>query len=271
MYNTIEVMKMKMEKIEISYFKTSGFTSATCENVKHVKILPYLSIVQSVEGSYEIALANNKAERTSNGGFFIAPSGIQQTIVHHVNPNSGKITCRWLFLDVRVNGKHRLDALYQFPCIVKEEYQKELNALFDALFFTKEICETYSYCYRIIGLLLRMATPSESSFFHPIENTIRFMMENYERPISIRELAKKAEMSESNFYAVFKRYVGSSPISYLNRFRLSLAAERIAVSNEPINTISMSVGIRDALYFSKLFKQLYKVTPQQYRAMHQEK
>lgn len=262
---------MKLEKIDISYFKTAGFTSTTTENMKHVKILPYLSIVQSVEGSYDIALASQSTEQTGNGGFFIAPSGVQQTIVHHVNPSSGKMICRWLFLDAKVNGEHTLDTLYRFPTLVGKEYQKELNALFDALFSAKDLCETYSCCYRIIGLLLRMASPAQSRFSNPIENAINFMMANYEKQLSVREIAQKASMSESNFYASFKRYVGSSPITYLNHFRLSLAAEKLAVSNEPINTISMSVGIRDALYFSKLFKQFYKITPQQYRAIHQGK
>jgi AraC-like DNA-binding protein len=262
---------MKLEKIDISYFKTSGFTSTTAENVKHVKILPYLSVVQSVEGSYDIALASQSAKQTGTGGFFIAPSGVQQTIVHHVDPSSGKMICRWLFLNAKVNGEHTLDTLYQFPTLVGKEYQEELNVLFDSLFSTKDLCDAYSCCYRIIGLLLRMASPSQSRFSTPIETAINFMMANYEKPISVRELAQKASMSESNFYAAFKRYVGSSPITYLNRFRLSLAAEKLAVSNEPINTISVSVGIRDALYFSKLFKRLYKVTPQQYRTMHQEK
>ena len=49
-----------MNTFELNYFSISGFDHISNEGVKHVKVLPYLSIVQVTEGSYEIALENNK-------------------------------------------------------------------------------------------------------------------------------------------------------------------------------------------------------------------
>ena len=80
---------MNITTAEIKYLKKGGFQSSSCENLKRVKILPYLSIVQSVEGSYDIALGNGNTYQTGENGFFIAPSNVQQTITHHVNPKSG--------------------------------------------------------------------------------------------------------------------------------------------------------------------------------------
>jgi len=97
---------MEIKNIEIKYFEKSEFIGLCNENIKHVKVLPYLSIVQSTEGSYDIALANNKSEQTEQGGFFIAPSNVQQTIIHHVNKQSGRMSARWIFLDVEINKTH---------------------------------------------------------------------------------------------------------------------------------------------------------------------
>ena len=89
MYNTIEVIFLDIKSAEIKYFKKDGFVSAYNDNTQHIKVLPYLSIVQSVEGSYDIALGNAATMQTGEGGFFVAPSEIQQTIVHHTNKKSG--------------------------------------------------------------------------------------------------------------------------------------------------------------------------------------
>lgn len=76
-------------------------------------------------------------------------------------------------------------------------------------------------------------------------------------------------MSESNFYAVFKKHMGVSPISYINHYRMSIAAERLLETNRTATEIGYSVGISDPLYFSKLFKKTYGITPRGYRAMYQ--
>jgi len=78
-------------------------------------------------------------------------------------------------------------------------------------------------------------------------------------------------MSESNFFTVFKKVLGNSPISYLNHYRLSIAADRLIETSQAINEIGYSVGFNDALYFSKLFKKTYGSTPKEYRATYKLK
>lgn len=261
---------MEIKNAEIKYFKKDGFLSESTENVTHVKILPYLSVVQSVEGSYDITLGNGKKERTGDGGFFIAPSGIQQTIVHHINRESKRMICRWLFIDVEINRAYKLDSLYQFPTVITDEHKNELNILFDELFESDDIWSNYSCCYKILGLLLQSSEPSMRKIDEGIQKAVAYLTENYRSQMSIKELAKTANMSESNFYAEFRRDMGSSPIAYLNRYRLSLAADRLTETNDTINEISYEVGINDPLYFSKLFKKTYSMTPKEYRLMHRK-
>jgi AraC-like DNA-binding protein len=49
---------------------------------------------------------------------------------------------------------------------------------------------------------------------------------------------------------------------------LSVAAEKLSISDLPIKEIALSVGINDALYFSKLFKKEYGISPRVYRSNH---
>ena len=271
MYNTIEVVVMEIKKAEIAYFQKGGLNSDRIEGVRHVKILPYLSVVQSVEGNYDIALGSGSTLQTGEGGFFVAPSGVQQTIVHHTDPKSGRMICRWIFIDVEINRAYRLDDLYHFPTVLDETAQKEMNALFDRLFATEEVWETYSLCYQILGVLLRTAKPSRNDPNRGIHNAVDYIIENYTQKISLCDLARIANMSESNFYAAFRKRMGTSPIAYLNHYRLSLATDRLTATEDAVGEISYAVGIHDPLYFSKLFKKNYGMTPREYRLMHKKR
>jgi len=262
---------MEITNAQIKYLKKGGFNSASNENLKHIKVLPYFSIVQSTEGSYDIALGDNDTEQTGDGGFFIAPSEVQQTIVHHVNKESGKMSARWIFLNVEVNGIHKIDSLFRFPTVIKNERKSELNIIFDRLFSTDDIWQNYSDCYLLLGILLQMATPIQKEPHRGIQYAVAFISNHYAEQFSVKDLANIANMSESNFFTVFKKVLGNSPISYLNHYRLSIAADRLIETSQAINEIGYSVGFNDALYFSKLFKKTYGSTPKEYRATYKLK
>lgn len=262
---------MEITSAQTKYLKKGGFFSVNNEGVKHVKVLPYLSIVQSVEGSYDIALGRGNTLQTGDGGFFIAPSNIHQTIVHHVNKKSGKMSARWIFIDVEINKSFSLDTLYRFPVVVNDDLKKELNTLFDRIFETDDIWQNYSDCYTLIGLLVKIATPIPNKMHIGIQTAVAYINENYRDEITVKALATLANMSEPNFYSVFKKQMGISPIAYLNNCRLSIAADRLTDTSDPISEISYSVGINDALYFSKLFKKIYGMPPKEYRFMYQNK
>lgn len=268
MYNTIEVIFLDIKSAEIKYFKKDGFVSAHNDNLQHRKVLPYLSIVQSVEGSYDIALGSAATMQTGEGGFFVAPSEIQQTIVHHTNKKSGKMTCRWLFIDVEINKAYRLDMLYRFPTVLDGYFKEKMNDLFDHLFSTDDFWENYSCCYKILGLLLQSSEFQQNKINQGIQNSVEYMMKNYTQTINVIDLAKIANMSESNFYAVFKKSFGCSPVSYLNHYRMSLATDLLIETNFTVSEIGYKVGIKDPLYFSKLFKKAYAISPKEYRTLH---
>ena len=270
MYNTIEVMKVDISRIEIAYVHQSGFVSRTMENIKHVKVLPWLSVVQSVEGSYDIALGNQKSEATGAGGFFIAPSDVRQTIVHHADPQSGRMNCRWVFLDAVINGSYHLDYLYDFPMTVPQKERAELHLIFDELFETDNAFDRYSCYYRILKVLMQVAVPKQDPVPKALQDTMDYIGGHFASEIRIDELAANAHMSPSHFYTVFKKRFGISPIAYINRYRLSLAAEYLQNSALTVAEVGRLVGVEDPLYFSKMFCKAYGASPREYRKKYRQ-
>ena len=186
---------MKLEKIDIRYFRKDALDAADMDGVQHVKILPWLSVVQAQEGSYDIALGNQSLKSTGCGGFFVAPSGMQQTIVHHADPDGGRMRCRWIFLDVLVNNTYALEDLYEFPLL--PVMTGKLDVLFDALFASDDIFRQYICCYQILEMLLADAKPKKDQCYRALKPVIKYIEENYPLPISVAALAQQAHMSQS--------------------------------------------------------------------------
>ncbi|MDE1147705.1 MAG: AraC family transcriptional regulator [Azospirillaceae bacterium] len=81
---------------------------------------------------------------------------------------------------------------------------------------------------------------------------------------TLQELAGKAGMSRSTFAQRFKDMVGLSPMDYLTRWRMTLAANRLASTTDPISVIALSLGYESESAFSTAFKRVMGTSPRQY-------
>ncbi len=256
---------MKIENIDIKYYSYSGFTSLKNDGVTHIKQLHYLSIVQSKIGSYGIKLDKGNEYFTGEGGFFVAPSYVTQKITHFANKENNKFTARYVFLDVVINNTYHIDDIFDFPVIIDKEISAIFYKYFDEYEATDNVCDQMCCLYKIIKHLLQISTEKKSYRNTAIYPVIEFIKTNYMKGINVREMANVIKMSESNLYAVFKKSTGSSPVKYLNEYRLSIACELLHHTDNTIRCIAEKVGIPDQFYFSKLFKAKYSMSPQKYR------
>ena len=260
----------EINSIDIRYASENKFLSDSMDGVCHVKALPWLSVVQAKSGSYDIKLGAQPTLHTGEGGFFIAASGVQQTITHHHNPLTNQMECRWVFLDVVINHAYRFDHCYLLPTVLTKEDAKELNATFDTLFAEVDPYVKYACYYQILHILHTLSTPKYVDTADSLLTIPAYIEEHYASPLHIAELAKLTHMSESNFYASFRKQYGTSPIAYLNCYRMSIASELLKNTEMSIADIADSVGVHDPVYFNKLFRKTYQLSPRNYRKIHQK-
>ena len=98
-----------------------------------------------------------------------------------------------------------------------------------------------------------------------IQEAINYMEHNYQRELSIEELADVCKLNRSYFSKLFKENMGCPPQEFLIRLRLSKAAELMKSSKASIGEISAACGYPNQLHFSRAFKKRYGVSPRQWR------
>lgn len=99
-----------------------------------------------------------------------------------------------------------------------------------------------------------------------IETAIEFMEKNYKNSkLSLNDIAKSVNISESYFIRLFKNETGSTPKDYLNSIRMRQAKWHILHTTDPIYTVSHLCGFDNPQYFISKFKAAFGQTPQSYR------
>ncbi len=81
---------------------------------------------------------------------------------------------------------------------------------------------------------------------------------------TLGELAARVGMSRSSFAAKFKAAVGATPIEYLTRWRMLLAADRLAAARDPVSAIALSLGYESESAFSTAFKRVMGCAPRRH-------
>lgn len=92
-----------------------------------------------------------------------------------------------------------------------------------------------------------------------------YIEENYQRDISLTDIAGELHISPHYFSRLFKEKVGMNYIEYLTTIRIAAAKKSLLQSNESIQSICNAAGYSDPNYFSRIFKKYVGMTPTEYK------
>ncbi len=83
-------------------------------------------------------------------------------------------------------------------------------------------------------------------------------------PWTLESLAERVGMSRSVFALRFRETVGATPMEYLARWRMLLAADRLKNSSDGLSAIAQSLGYESESAFGKAFRRVMGCSPRQY-------
>lgn len=128
---------------------------------------------------------------------------------------------------------------------------------------------TLSYGYEFFAYLLAYKNKELSIPLLPNEKIINaakeFIINNYQFPITIQDIANSLNITPNYLAHVFKHNLKQSPKTYLTNFRMEKARLLLLSNGYNIKTVAGMVGYPNQLHFSNAFKKIYEVSPLTYK------
>jgi AraC-like DNA-binding protein len=98
-----------------------------------------------------------------------------------------------------------------------------------------------------------------------VRQAMGYIHQHYTDPISRADLAQHVALSEDYLTACFRKELGITPITYINRFRVHQAQQLLLDTDRTVTEIALDVGFSDSGYFSRVFRREVGQSPSDYR------
>ena len=172
------------------------------------------------------------------------------------------------FVDSDINGvvlspyipwmKQILDKLKK----LYEEYQK--GSAMSRLFAKGYLCEIYAEIWKQTAHDSR-PTAMDTEKMKRMRILLSYIAQNYMNPITLKDLASRIGLSETECSRFFNKQMKQTPFAYLVRYRIERSCELLVNSDKTISEIALQSGFNSFSYYSKCFRRIMHCTPLEYR------
>lgn len=94
---------------------------------------------------------------------------------------------------------------------------------------------------------------------------VEYIQKHYTEPLDIDALCELCYLSKPYFFKQFKKETGTTPILMRNNLRIERAKSLLFDEECQISEISAMLGFESIYYFSRCFKNIVGISPQEYR------
>lgn len=106
-----------------------------------------------------------------------------------------------------------------------------------------------------------VSDPKMQSF----KSMMLFIANNYQKQITLGDIAASGNISKSLCNTLFHQYVGESPINYLMHLRSRKVAELLRSGKMSMSEIASLTGFGGVSYMSETFRKFFEKSPREYR------
>jgi AraC-like DNA-binding protein len=146
---------------------------------------------------------------------------------------------------IDLNQKHGFDSVLELMSILHDlSTSRNMRILSDSSFNNTE---QYTYNSR------------------RIEKTLEYMNQNFDKPVTLNEVARLANMSDAAFSRFFKQRTGNTFIDSLTEIRLGHASRMLIDTTQSIAEIAYHCGFNNISNFNRIFKKKKNCTPKDFR------
>lgn len=159
------------------------------------------------------------------------------------------------------------------PSLYLSDYSDLLLRMLSESVGLDEYSDSFTACY-LQQFLLFLARHSIMYQAEPelintrdadIQRAAHYIYQNYNKQLTLEELAEISSLSPTYFSKKFKLVTGTGFKEYLNYVRLKHAQTALLTTSHAITDISQKCGFKDNNYFRDLFRSVYGCSPKEYR------
>ena len=136
-----------------------------------------------------------------------------------------------------------------------------LISILSRLALIKEKSSLTSENFSLIGL--------ESENEDRLQRVINFIVENYIKEITLKELSEISCMTPNSFCRYFKDHTGKTPFQFVREYRVSRACQMIINSSKSISQIYQDTGFNSFSSFNRVFKAVKGISASDYKSRYQ--
>jgi len=101
----------------------------------------------------------------------------------------------------------------------------------------------------------------KTDYHQKLKPVIRYLEKNYNSPLNLDSVAKRAALSPYHFHRVFKAVTGETLNEYLRRLRLQQAAQDLFYKKTSVTEVALEFGFSSSQSFSKAFRKYFDLSP----------
>ena len=199
---------------------------------------------------------------------------INSNVIHHTR-TTGNIIYSCLIVDTQFCKSIGIDPISLQFCSKPTSDSLLINfkSLIDTYKNTADVCRIAKRTEILIKMLIELrenytllenVCTVKNRSFDAVKCTIKFIRTNYERKISLDEVAKNAFMDKYTLSREFKKVTGQTIVQYINSYRCKKAAEYI-ISGCSVSESARICGFTNMSFFTKTFKLCMGKMPSKYK------
>ncbi|MFB7894936.1 helix-turn-helix domain-containing protein [Streptomyces xiamenensis] len=119
--------------------------------------------------------------------------------------------------------------------------------------------------HRAGGQAQFVRTPVPARDDHPLADVLPWAMERLDRPLTVEDLARRANLSSRHLGRHFRTLTGTTPLQWLLNQRIRRAQELLEATGDSVDTIAAATGMGTATTLRRHFRRALGVPPDSYR------
>lgn len=241
-----------------------------------------LEIIRIVDGELCLKLNDKNYTAKKDDIVFVNPETVHSAIPSDCTYECLVFHLEFLYVDT-FSCRFFIESILNRECRIEEhisgsssEIYAAVTAVFDEM---RQKSSGYKFkvigaLYNALGIIVDKHLYSMTSEGAPVEDNrnipklkrvLSYIRGNFDKPITLNNMAEAAGMSPKYFCYFFKEMTGNTPIGYLKSYRIEKASQKLLNTDMSVTDIAYSCGFNDLSYFIKTFKEQKNIPPAKFR------